>query len=116
LPDGTGLPAGADAAEADGCARWEAVLDELEAELTAAAAPLAGDAGRQAVAAWTAPRDLGPIPPRLVRRATRLAAAQQEAIAALRAQARANRKQSAYLEAVPKAAGRDISIYLDVNG
>lgn len=116
MPDGDGMPGGADVEQPENSARWEAVLDELEAELTAAAAPLAGDAGRQAVAVWTAPRDLGPIPPRLVRRATRLAAAQQEAIAALRAQARANRKQSAYLRAVPKTSGRGISVYLDVNG
>ena len=107
---------GPDAAEASNLVRWAAVLDELEAELAAAAAPPAGSGGRQAVAAWTAPRDLGPIPPALVDRATRLAAAQQEAIAALRVRARANRKQSAYLEAVPKTSGRDISIYLDVNG
>ncbi|MCG2621626.1 hypothetical protein LVY72_06810 [Arthrobacter sp. I2-34] len=121
MPEDAATPAGAHGGQEatgqpDGGARWEAVLDELEAELTVAAAPQAGDAGRQAVAAWTAPRDLGPIPPGLVRRATRLAAAQQEAITALRAQVRANRKQSSYLEAVPQAAGRDISVYLDVNG
>ncbi|NKX52844.1 hypothetical protein HER39_20155, partial [Arthrobacter deserti] len=70
---------GAGQAPAGNRDRWLAVLDELEAELTAAAAPEAGEAGRRAAAAWTAPRDLGPLPEELVGRATLLAAAQQEA-------------------------------------
>ncbi|NKX53606.1 hypothetical protein [Arthrobacter mobilis] len=97
-------------------ARWLAVLDELEAQLAAASAARGGGARLQAAAAWTAPKDLGPLPEDLVDRATRLAAAQQEAIAALRSAVRSARQQSAYLDAVPKASGPGAAVYLDLNG
>ena len=100
--------------------RWIAVLDELELTLTAAAEATSEGEGpdasrRTAVVRWKAPQGLGPIPNELVERATKLAAAQQEAIRALRADMRQNRQELAFLEAVPtRASGR--SVYLDVNG
>ncbi|MFD1213654.1 hypothetical protein ACFQ36_16570 [Arthrobacter sp. GCM10027362] len=115
MPDEAEAVPGADQ-EAAGYDRWLAVLDELEAELEAAAVPGAGDADRQAAASWTAPKDLGPIPAELVDRATKLAAAQQEAVTALRAKVRSNRSQSAYLQAVPQAAAKDAAVYLDTTG
>jgi hypothetical protein len=112
LPDGAGEPGAAE--PAGNHARWLAVLDELEAQLAAAAARTDGGAGL--AEAWAAPKDLGLIPDELVGRATELAAAQQQAIASLRVELRANRRQSAYLQAVPKAAGTGTAVYLDVDG
>ncbi|MGM0928698.1 MAG: hypothetical protein ACQEXN_03185 [Actinomycetota bacterium] len=100
--------------------RWIEVLDELELMLaTAAEVTSEGeepDASRRtAVVLWKAPEGLGPIPNELVERATKLAAAQQEAIRELRADMRQNRQEVAFLDAVPtRASGR--SVYLDVNG
>ena len=96
------------------------MLDELELTLAAAAEATSEgeepDASRRtAVVRWKAPQGLGPIPNELVERATKLAAAQQEAIRELRADMRQNRQELAFLEAVPtRASGR--SVYLDVNG
>jgi hypothetical protein len=110
LPEQAGSPPEVSADEpVRNLARWLAVLDELETELAAV-----HDGGRTA-AAWTAPKDLGPIPAELVDRAARLAAAQQEAIAALQAAVQANRRQSAFLDAVPKATGPAAAAYLDVS-
>lgn len=49
---------------------WTAILDRLEAEIFLA---FAGESS-----AWQAPRDPGPIPPELVKRAQRLLDAQHE--------------------------------------
>jgi hypothetical protein len=100
--------------------RWIEVLDELELTLAAAAEATSEgeepDASRRAaVVQWKAPQRLGPIPNELVERATKLAAAQQEAIRELRADMRQNRQEMTFLDAVPtRASGR--SVYLDVNG
>ena len=100
--------------------RWIEVLDELELTLTAAGEATSEgeepDASRRtAVVRWKAPQGLGPIPNELVERATKLAAAQQEAIRELRADMRQNRQELAFVDAVPsRASGR--SVYLDVNG
>lgn len=101
--------------------RWIEVLDELEQTLaTAAEATSKGEdpdaTRRTAVVLWKAPQGLGPIPNELVERATKLAAAQQEAIRELRADMRQNRQELAYLEAVPTRAAGGRSVYLDVNG
>ncbi len=101
--------------------RWIEVLDELELMLaTAAEATSEGeepDASRRtAVVLWKAPEGLGPIPNELVERATKLAAAQQEAIRELRADMRQNRQELAFLDAVPGRGASDRSVYLDVNG
>ncbi|MEV7646579.1 hypothetical protein [Arthrobacter sp. NPDC089319] len=101
--------------------RWIEVLDELELTLASAAeATSEGEdpeaSRRTAVVLWKAPQGLGPIPNELVERATKLAAAQQEAIRELRADMRQNRQELAFLEAVPTRATSGRSVYLDVNG
>jgi hypothetical protein len=101
--------------------RWIEVLDELELTL-ATAARAAGEgedpdaSRRNAVVLWKAPQGLGPIPNELVERATKLAAAQQEAIRRVSADMRQNRQELAFLEAVPTRAAGGRSVYLDVNG
>jgi hypothetical protein len=101
--------------------RWIAVLDELELTLATAAEAAsegepADESRRTAVVQWKAPQGLGPIPNELVERATKLAAAQQEAISELRADMRQNRQEVALLDAVPTRGASGRSVYLDVNG
>ncbi|MCU1546863.1 MAG: hypothetical protein JWP30_1963 [Homoserinimonas sp.] len=101
-------------------ASWVAVLDLMEAELTAD--PLSanrisrhsdtGDNG----GAWAAPAYLGPIPFDLRDRASSILAAQREAIERLREQQQVTAQHLTAVRSVPSVHRRDQSIYVDVAG
>ena len=103
-PEQAGSPS-----QADGSAAWEAVLTSLEQD----AAGQTADPG--AVAGWSEPAGLGPIPRALVGRASRLLAAQRDALVALEASRRSVASQMGALRAVDATREPRGSVYLDAS-
>ncbi|MFJ7287034.1 hypothetical protein ACIQUC_01825 [Curtobacterium sp. NPDC098951] len=90
--------------DAERRAAWEAVLDALEADLTAD-----GDVP------WSEPTALGPVPRKLVGRASRLLAAQRDRIATLEGDRRATLDHLGALRAVDATREPRGSVYLDAS-
>jgi hypothetical protein len=90
--------------DAERRAAWEAVLEVLEADLTAG-----GDVR------WSEPTGLGPVPRELVGRASRLLAAQRDRIAALEGDRRATLDHLGALRAVDATREPRGSVYLDAS-
>ena len=86
-------------------AAWDAVLTDLEARVTS------GTSGT-----WVPPTDLGPLPRTLVGRASRLVAAQRDAIAALEADRTTVATHLSALRTVADSREPARSVYLDVTG
>ncbi|PYY43331.1 hypothetical protein [Curtobacterium sp. MCPF17_046] len=98
--------AGPSDAHGDSRARWEAVLDALEATL---------DGGATADEPWTEPTGLGPIPRDLVGRASRLLAAQRDRIVAVEDARRTALDHLGALRAVDATRLPSGSVYLDAS-
>ena len=95
---------GSATAEAD-TAAWVAVLDALEADLTAEAT----------ATSWTEPTGLGPVPRELVGRASRLLAAQRDRMATLEGERRQTLEHLGALRAVDATREPRRSVYLDAS-
>lgn len=94
---------------ADQAVAWTTILDRFEADIA-----LAVSGGTPEP--WTAPADVGPVPPELVERAARVLDAQQETQSILtksRTDAAAHRDA---LDSVPDAGNSGHAFYLDVRG
>ena len=90
--------------DAERRAAWEAVLDALEADLTA-----------DGNVRWSEPTALGPVPRELVGRASRLLAAQRDRIATLEGDRRATLDHLGALRAVDATREPRGSVYLDAS-
>ena len=88
--------------------RWTALLDELEQDL--------GRTGDPTADAWRPPTGLGPIPAELISRAQKLAAAQQDAMVAIREEQSSTRRHLAALRALPQHRNETGPLYLDASG
>jgi hypothetical protein len=86
---------------------WAAVLTELETALAAA------DAVGVAPVTWTEPTGLGPVPRELVGRASRLVAAQRDAIARAEATRRGLGDHLGALRTVDATREPERAVYLD---
>jgi hypothetical protein len=89
---------------------WASALSALERELE-----WARDLGRETGSSWSAPAELGTIPPELLDRARAILAAQQETSARLYAHHGATGRHLAALRTVPPGRN-ERSAYLDVAG
>jgi hypothetical protein len=85
--------------------RWDALLTDLEARVTS------GTPGT-----WTGPSDLGPLPRTMAGRASRLLAAQRDAMASLEAEKATVLAHLGALRAVAESREPTRSVYLDVTG
>jgi hypothetical protein len=113
LHDAVSADAGSSAADDDARARWEAVLDALEATVGGYGATVDGDA--VADEPWTEPTGLGPIPRDLVGRASRLLAAQRDRIADVEDARRTTLEHLGALRAVDATRLPSGSVYLDAS-
>ncbi|WP_104178626.1 hypothetical protein [Cryobacterium sp. Y50] len=109
---------------------WEAVLEDLELRVDAAARSITGvtDGGRAgsvsgvAVSAgstndmWVVPRGLGAIPAQLAERVRDLLQNQQKLIGELETARNLTAKHLAAVRAVPPKRDARASVYLDVDG
>jgi hypothetical protein len=91
-------------------AAWDAALTTLETALAAA------DADGVAPAPWTEPTGLGRMPRAMVGRASRLAAAQRDAIARIDARRAAIGEHLGAVRAVAATQQPERAVYLDVTG
>jgi hypothetical protein len=96
-------------------AAWLEVLDLLEDAVEQAGRPDGSGGSETEPAPWTPPTGIGPLPEDLADRARTLLAAQESAMAELRAAQRTNRSHAGVLRALPHRAGTS-SVYLDVEG
>jgi hypothetical protein len=85
--------------------RWDALLTDLEARVSS------GTPGT-----WTEPADLGPLPRTLAGRASRLLAAQRDAMAAIEAEKATVVAHLGALRTVAESKAPARSVYLDVTG
>jgi hypothetical protein len=88
--------------------RWTALLEELEHDL--------GDPDAGAGSPWRPPADLGPIPVEMLGRARKLAAAQQDTMAALEEEKDSTRRHLTALRALPQQRNETAPRYLDAAG
>jgi hypothetical protein len=86
-------------------ARWDALLTDLEARVSS------GTPGT-----WAEPADIGPLPRTLAGRASRLLAAQRDAMAAIEAEKARVVAHLGALRAVAESKEPTRSVYLDVTG
>lgn len=100
-------------------AAWIRVLDKLEADVDAVMKDERGgwDSERLTqLAAWKAPRRLGPIPAGQVDRALRLLEVQHDLIRRLETVQRTTGQHLRAIRSVPNTHGGDQAVYLDVSG
>lgn len=98
---------------------WLRVLDQLEADVNAVAKNDQGewDSERlRRLAAWKAPRRLGPIPHDQVDRALKLLAVQHDVIRRLESMQKTTAKHLRAVRAVPDGHSGETAVYLDVKG
>ena len=88
---------------------WEALLTSLEHDAAGQTA------GSTAVAGWSEPTGLGPMPRELVGRASRLLAAQRDRMATLEADRRATLEHLGALRAVDATREPRGAVYLDAS-
>ncbi len=95
--------------QTDGRAAWEALLTSMEHDAAGQAAD------PTAVAGWSEPAGLGPLPRDLVGRASRLLAAQRDRMTVLEADRRSTLEHLGALRAVDATREPRGSVYLDAS-
>jgi hypothetical protein len=88
---------------------WTRILDRFEADIA-----LAVSGGTPEP--WTPPEDLGPLPPELVERGTRVLDAQQETASILTLSRTGAAAQLVALDSIPGSGNSGHALYLDVRG
>jgi hypothetical protein len=96
---------------------WEAVLSDMEADLTTAISSISptGDTPARA-AGWSAPTRIGPLPAGLIARARRILADQHAAVRRLEEERELVAQHLAAVRSVPAVRAEKQAVYLDVTG